>query len=123
MGNTVTKTETGTTVVANQEVNPNVLGRMSSINNSPGQDMFHEVTEAYEGAKISQSSGVSSPKAGISGSVYSKAHNAAVPQSGIVVESVNAEKTEVTYLTSPYLCTRPVISDPVGLKPILKVTF
>ena len=44
---------------------------------------MHEVTEAYEGAKISMKSGVSSPVAGIAGSVYEKAHNRATKQSAI----------------------------------------
>jgi len=114
MGNTVTKTATGNTVVANQEVNPQVLGKMSNTNLSPGADMLHEVAEAYQGAKISQASGVSSPAAGQAGSVYTQAHNAATPQSGKVYQTVyNASGQEihppyagaarVDYATSPYL--------------------
>ena len=125
MGNTVTKTAIGNTVVANQEVNPQVLGKMSNTNLSPGADMLHEVTEAYQGAKISQASGVSSPAAGQAGSVYTQAHNAATPQSGKVYQSVyNASGQEihppyagaarVDYATSPYLA--PIgASKPQGL--------
>ena len=121
MGNTVTKTEDGNTVVAKQEVNPQVLGRMSKLNGAPGQDMLHEVTEAYAGGKISQASGVSSPNSKTEGTVYTQAHNQAVPQTGSVVESVNPEKTAVTYSTTPYL--KPIGGELKGLQPVLKVTF
>lgn len=57
MGNTVTQTANGNIVVANQEVNPQVLGPMSNANGKPGADMMHEVTEAYQGAVTSQISG------------------------------------------------------------------
>jgi len=90
MGNTVTETGNGTTVVANQEVNPYELSKMSDANQSPGQDILHEVTEAFEGAKISQVLGVSSLDSRfLSGSVYKEAHNLAIPQSGIVYLRVN----------------------------------
>ena len=89
MGNTVTSTEKGNAVVAKQEVNPTVLGKMSDANLSPGQDMLHEVTEAFEGVKISQATGVSSPISKVEGSVYSQAHNKAVLQTGSVYQRVN----------------------------------
>ncbi|SMC81030.1 RHS repeat-associated core domain-containing protein [Moheibacter sediminis] len=84
MGNTVTTTGTlpltETTVSANQEVNPTVLSTMDSENGTPGSLTLHEVTEAYEGALISQKSGISSPRSGQSGSVYPTAHSNAAPQ-------------------------------------------
>lgn len=86
MGNNVTKTENGNTVVASQEVNPAVLGTMSDGNGKPGADMRHEVTEAYQGALISQKSGISSPSSDQAGSVYTQAHGAATPQSGVVTQ-------------------------------------
>ncbi len=79
--------ETYTTVTAQQEVNPGVLGKMSTANGKPGADMLHEVTEAYQGAEISLASGVSSPSSG-PGSVYQTAHNNATKQSGIVTERI-----------------------------------
>jgi len=88
MGNTVTTSATGNTVSANQEINPGVLGTMSTYYNQPGADTLHEVTEAYQGALISQSSGVSSGVAGTQNSVYNAAHNAATPQSGPVNQTV-----------------------------------
>jgi len=88
MGNTVTQTANGNTVVASQEVNPQVLGAMSSAHGKPGADMMHEVTEAYQGAEMSQTSGVSSPMSNQPGSVYKQAHNSATPQSGAVYETV-----------------------------------
>ena len=74
MGNTV---NADGTVTARQEVNPEVLGAMSNAYGKPGQDMMHEVTEAYQGALISQRSGVSSPISNQPGSVYPDAHNIA----------------------------------------------
>ncbi len=101
MGNTVTIGEEGNTVVANQEINPYILSKMSSLNNAKGQDVLHEITEAYEGAKISQASGTSSPPAGVSRSVYQLAHNRAVPQSGYIYEIKDYTKGELHYITTP----------------------
>ena len=88
-GNTVTPAANpgGTnTVVANQEINPDVLSKADAYYDKPGATTLHEVTEAYQGAKISQASGVSSPAAGTEGSVYSAAHAAAAPQSGQIFQ-------------------------------------
>ena len=87
-GNTVTKGEGGNTVVAEQEVNPGVLGKMSTAHGKPGADMLHEVTEAYQGALISQKKGVSSPASNQKGSVYNEAHQKATRQSGPVLERI-----------------------------------
>jgi RHS repeat-associated protein len=86
IGNTVTPASSKdgvATVEANQQVNPSQLQAQSDYYGKPGADMLHEVTEAYQGAKISQTSGVSSPRAGQPGSVYDAAHNNATPQSGM----------------------------------------
>ena len=78
MGNTVTDKvdpASGKNIVeANQEVNPQVLGAMSDYYKKPGADMVSEVTEAFEGGKISQASGVSSPDSMTAGSVYPAAN-------------------------------------------------
>jgi len=87
-GNTVTTSPNGNTVLANQEINPGVLGTMSTYYNKPGGDTLHEVTEAYQGALISQASGVSSAVAGQPNSVYTQAHNSATPQTGPVNQTV-----------------------------------
>ena len=87
-GNTVTKGANGNTVVAEQEVNPDVLNKASTGNGKPGTDILHEVTEAYQGGLISQKSGVSSPAENKAGSVYSKAHRNATSQSGSVYETL-----------------------------------
>ncbi len=131
MGNTVSSDGTGNTVVAQQEVNPNQLSKMSSTNLVPGQDMLHEVTEAYEGAKISQASGVSSPNAGDPASVYKSAHNLAVPQSGNVylrVNDINGNQvqapytggTEAIWSTTPYLASPGTIPRGLALIKIIK---
>ncbi len=87
-GNTVTKGANGNTVVAEQEVNPGVLNKVSTAHGKPGADILHEVTEAYQGGLISQKSGVSSPASNQSGSVYQRAHNRATNQSGQIFERI-----------------------------------
>ncbi|MBZ5856420.1 RHS repeat domain-containing protein [Flavihumibacter profundi] len=85
LGNTVTPAPSKdgvATVEANQQVNPSQLKAQSDYYGKPGADILHEVTEAYQGAKMSQTSGVSSPIAGQPGSVYEAAHSRASPQSG-----------------------------------------
>lgn len=81
MGNTVTNGS----VVASQEVNPSVFGRAETFTGKSGQLMMHEVTEAFEGAKISQKAGVGvGPATKVDAdnleSVYSRAHNSATSQ-------------------------------------------
>lgn len=75
-------------MIAEQEVNPNVLSTTSTTHGKPGADMLHEVTEAYQGSLISQKSGVSSPASNVAGSVYPKAHGRATNQSGAVNETL-----------------------------------
>jgi RHS repeat-associated protein len=83
-GNSVTPSanEDPPTVQANQEVNPNMTSTIDTYYDKPGANTLHEVTEAYQGAKISQASGVSSPEAGQTGSVKDAAHVLATPQAG-----------------------------------------
>lgn len=82
MGNTVTQGQNGNTVSAVQEINPEVLATFGNANKSPGKGTLHEVTEGYQGALVSQQSGISSPRADQPGSVYNTAHANAVPQPG-----------------------------------------
>lgn len=91
-GNTVTKGDNGNTVVATQEVNPIVLGKISDAFNNNGKDMLHEVTEGYQGGLIAKKNGVSSPKAGVAGSTYSMAHNRATKESGKINEAYYDDK-------------------------------
>ena len=89
MGNTVTTDASGNTkVVANQEVNPNVLGSADAHTNTMGKMMMHETTEAYAGAQISQKAGVgvgSATQAEVDNpsSVYNRAHNKATSQTPV----------------------------------------
>lgn len=83
------------TVSATQEVNPTVLGASDAPYDKPGANTLHEVTEAYQGAKMSQASGVSSGDAKASGSVYPAAHSAATPQAGPIYETVYDAKGNV----------------------------
>ncbi len=82
-GNTVTlasKPGDKATVSANQEINPGILSASDVAGGKPGANTLHEVTEAYQGALISQASGVSSPNSSSSASVYPAAHAAATNQ-------------------------------------------
>ena len=81
MGNNVELDKDGNvqSVTANQEINPNVLGKADKFSKE-GTFVMHELTEAYEGAKISQTKKVSSPKSNEEGSFYQKAHNKATVQ-------------------------------------------
>jgi RHS repeat-associated protein len=87
-------------VQASQEINPNVLATMSAAHGVPGADVLHEVTEAYQGALISQKSAVSSPASNQKGSVYSSAHSKATSQSGSVFQTVYDAKGNVLTQTS-----------------------
>jgi hypothetical protein len=95
-GNTVTVGEGGNTVVAEQEVNPGVLHKMSTEYNKPGADMLHEVTEAYQGALISQTTGNSAGNGNQSPEVYKAAHNAATPQSGPIFQRLKTSWGTIT---------------------------
>jgi hypothetical protein len=89
MGNTVTdkmvttdgSPSTVPLVETNQEVNVKNLSDISEYYGKPGADMLHEVTESYNGAKNSQSSGVSATG---TKTEFDAAHGAATPQSGPV---------------------------------------
>ena len=59
-----------------QYVNPNDIGKLENY----GGFAIHEVSEAYEGAKISIKNGVSSGNSLAPNSVYKEAHNAAIAQ-------------------------------------------
>ncbi|WP_245933837.1 DUF6443 domain-containing protein [Candidatus Ulvibacter alkanivorans] len=111
-GNTVSKDSNGnTTVTAEQEVNPDVLNKMSTGNGKPGADMLHEVSEAYQGALISEKKGVSSPAANAAGTVYNKAHRKATPQSGKVYETLYDASGNVMSMT-------PSGTYPTGVKKV-----
>ena len=98
MGNTVgTDAQGNTTVSARQEINPNVLGSADELTATPGKMIMHEATEAYEGAKISQKTGISATSATIDNpnSIYSTAHSMATPQSTIVYTLYDANGKKV----------------------------
>ena len=97
-GNTVTpssNSEDKSIVNAYQEINPTVLAASDAPYNKSGSNTLHEVTEAYQGAKISQVSGISSGDSKQPGSVYSSAHNAATPQAGAIYETVYDSKGNI----------------------------
>lgn len=93
MGNEVVQHENLNAVFANQEINPTTLATIDGENGTPGSLVLHEVTEAYQGALITQQSGESvgpATNADVNNpqSVYSRAHNSATPQSMIINENV-----------------------------------
>ncbi|MCM1176912.1 MAG: RHS repeat-associated core domain-containing protein [Clostridium sp.] len=95
MGNTVLQDKDGTTsVVANQEINPVVLGTADNHTGTPGTLVMHELTEAYQGAIISMNTGVSSPDASQKGSVYQQAHDNATVQTPIFQRMIDATGNE-----------------------------
>ncbi|WCT13635.1 DUF6443 domain-containing protein [Mucilaginibacter jinjuensis] len=88
-GNTVTAASSpgGTaTVSTKQEINPTVLGAADAPYGKAGANTLHEVTESYQGAKLSQATGVSSGDSKSPGTVYPAAHAAATPQAGPIYE-------------------------------------
>jgi RHS repeat-associated protein len=74
----------GQFATAYQLVIPSELAVMDNFYNKPGQSSLHEITEAYMGARIAMSKGLSSYGTGTSSWVYKDADNAAIPQSGPV---------------------------------------
>lgn len=87
MGNKVkVNNDNRITVEADQTVNPTVLKKMGEAHGKPGANEYHELTEAYEGAKASRKQKKSSPRAGLPGSVYQEAHKKASPQSGTIYQ-------------------------------------
>ena len=88
------------TATAFQEVNPQVLETMSNANNKPGQDMAHEITEAYFGGENALKTGTAASMATKGNPDYDKAHSRAIPQSGgvkIVMYNNIGKKVKSTY--------------------------
>jgi hypothetical protein len=97
-GNTVTPSTTPgvkSTVEAKQDIDPYVTSRADNYYNKPGANTLHEVTEAYQGAKISQASGVSSGDSKTPGNVKDAAHAAATHQSGDIIEKAYDAKGNI----------------------------
>ncbi len=107
MGNTVTVGvfPLVSTVSTLQEINPNVLSIADNYFGTSGSLTLHEVTESYQGALISQQSGVSAGMATQAdvanpNSVYNRAHNAATPQKFPIYRNVYDAQGNI--LQSPY---------------------
>jgi hypothetical protein len=69
-------------VETQQEIVDSTLRKIDSIFNRPGSCMIHEVLESYEGGKISQEAGESSPRSDGPGTVYDEAHRRSTTQHG-----------------------------------------
>ncbi|HEX8577761.1 MAG TPA: hypothetical protein VF677_15850 [Flavobacterium sp.] len=105
MGNTVTTSPTGNTVSTLQEINPAVLSTADNYYGTHGSLTLHEVTESYQGALITQASGVSvgpatQADATNPNSVYMQAHNAATPQNMTINQNIYDARGN--QLQSPY---------------------
>lgn len=86
------------TVEARQDVNPNMLGSYDDAAGAKsGTFMKHEVTEAYEGAKISLATGVAAGPAvkGQANPIYDAAHIAASNQPMLTPADVSNARTVV----------------------------
>jgi RHS repeat-associated protein len=83
LGSTLTSESTAT---ARQDVNPSDLRAISSNYSKPGQDMLHEVTEAYQGGLLAIEIGKSVSNSLVDKSNYDIAHARAIPQSGNIYE-------------------------------------
>lgn len=79
--------------MAFQEVNPFVLEKMDGFSDI-GTSILHEVTEAYQGAKISAERKASSPEAGQPNSVYKEAHGKASVQPQVYQKLYDKEGNE-----------------------------
>lgn len=98
LGNIVYKDEKGnvTKVIQEQVITSSFLGALDKAHGVPGKSMMHEVSEAYEGAANSLSSGLSAPRATQADkkdpqSAYIRAHNAATPHPYITEDSQNGD--------------------------------
>ena len=102
MGNCIEKEDNGSVkIIANQEINPNVLNIADLHTNSMGKMIMHELTEAYEGAKISKETGVGALPAITAEvhsptSIYNQAHNKATPQN-VVYEYMYDRTGKITH--------------------------
>lgn len=97
MGNKVSEDKDGKIIVeANQVINPKVLGTADMHTRTPGSLTMHEVTEAYQGALISQENQLSSGNSSISKDIYLEAHGKATPQTrvDIFMYDINGRKTK-----------------------------
>ncbi|MDR0618871.1 MAG: DUF6443 domain-containing protein [Bacteroidales bacterium] len=94
------------TITANQEINPAVLGCADEFTQTPGKMIMHELTEAYEGAKISQKLGISVGRAtqidvDNPNSIYNRAHNKATSQTPVYQTVYDKNGRVTTGITQP----------------------
>lgn len=66
-------------VIANQEINTEALFKADTYEHK-GTSIMHELTEAYEGAKIAWKKGKSVPSPDVKYRFYNRAHRKATPQ-------------------------------------------
>ena len=83
-------------VTAKQTVNPCVLEKAETYTGI-GTSLMHEITEAYEGAKISESTKISSPSSNRPNSVYDKAHKKATVQPTIYYRMYDKNGNETKF--------------------------
>ncbi|MGV6944283.1 RHS repeat-associated core domain-containing protein [Sphingobacterium kyonggiense] len=97
LGNDMVSHEGSSYVVAYQFTNPDLLGSADGFMGTMGKLMMHEVTEAFEGGKISLKSGVPAdpPFGGKQSSVYRTAHRRATTQTPIMERFYDANGNEV----------------------------
>ena len=113
MGNQLGYNSAGNAYVnAYQTVNLSVLRLMSNSYGKPGQDLAHEITEAYQGGLLSLKYGCSASIGSLSNALYLEAHDLAIPQSGSVEirfyddnghysDTITPSTTRVEWWTNP----------------------
>jgi len=94
-------------VIANQQVNPDVLEGLDYFCGKPGVFIKHEVTESYVGAKISQETGISALPA-IKGNstystIYEPAHGSRDTRKQPLVTFDNLQKASQYAKTKPFI--------------------
>ena len=70
--------------IAKQTTIPFDLSTLDYYYKSPGQSSLHEITEAYIGAAIALKEEILSSATGSNNPLFLPAHNAAIPQSGLI---------------------------------------
>ena len=78
-------------ITATQVINPTDLKEIGDYTST--DPIIHEITEAYGGAQISRKNGVGSPRSGLPGSVYKKAHENAYYKQNFEIKKLELDSS------------------------------
>ncbi len=76
----------GEITIAQQQINTDQAATIDNYYDKPGATALHEITEAYQGAKLVQQRGSNSGPASSRNSVYPAAHSSATKPAGPIVD-------------------------------------